>query len=157
MLLSSQPMRIFAVTGHLPGGGPDHRERDAFQQRAIAQQRTATVLADHFVDRAAEVQVDEIRLHPVDHRARGFRQAGGFTTEKLDAQRTFQRVVERNVFLRAFVAVQDAIGGDEFGREHIRALLLAKLAEDRNPSPPPSGRGTAGNRWRAEVMANDGS
>ena len=63
MELASQPIRIFAVTGN--GATALHyRFGDAAECGTIFQQSGAAIFRDHFVNRAAKVQVDEIRAQP---------------------------------------------------------------------------------------------
>src|SRR5690606_1698566 len=53
--------------------------------RAVLQQRGAAVLGDDLVDRAAEVDVDEIGAFPVDDLAGGFAHPLAVAAEELDA------------------------------------------------------------------------
>ncbi len=88
------------------------------------------MLANHLVDRTPEVQVDEIRLDPVENRFCRVRHTLRVCAEQLDANGTLLRSKIQHLS-RVLVAVQYAIRRDKFGHQHVRALLLAKPAKDR--------------------------
>src|SRR5215469_7391722 len=50
---------------------PDDRASNLLQQRTIAKQGRAAVFADHFVNWAAKIEVDEIRFDPFYDGLRG--------------------------------------------------------------------------------------
>ena len=109
--------------------GADHGARHFFQKRTIAQQRRAAVFRDHLVDRAAEIQVDEIGPLPIHDHARGLAEMRRVCAEKLHAERALA-FVEFKVADGSSVPAEDALGADEFRDDDIGALLLAKLPED---------------------------
>src|SRR5271157_1866912 len=88
------------------------------------------MLANHLVDRTPEVQVDEIRLDPVENRFCRVCHTFRVCTKQLDANGTLLRSKVQHLS-RVLVAVQYAVRGDKFGHQHIRALLLAKPTKNR--------------------------
>jgi hypothetical protein len=117
-------MRIFAVTG--TGAHARTTERAIFSKSG--QQRGTTVFRDDLVHRAAEIQVDEIRLFPVDDHARRLAEMLRVRAEKLHTQRAL-RLLKFEILQRAFVAPKNALGADEFRDHHIRAVLFRELPE----------------------------
>ena len=103
--------------------------RDACQCGAIFEQRRAAVFGDHLVDWAAEVDVDEVRLFPVDDLLRRLRHADAVAAENLNADRSLA-VVELGVFLRAVVLPDDALGRDELGDHYVGAEFFAERSKN---------------------------
>ena len=95
----------------------------------ILEQRGTAVFRDHLVDRTTEIQIDEIRPHPIDHVFRRLRHMLRVPAKKLDADRSLA-VIEIEVLARSFVPAKHAFGRNEFGHEHVRPALLAELPED---------------------------
>ena len=102
---ASQPIRIFAVTG-TGATARTTASATAAQRRAILEQRGAAVLRDDLVDRAAKVQVDEVRPHPVDDVLRRLRHVLRVPAEKLHADRALA-FIEVEILAGAFVAAKD--------------------------------------------------
>ncbi len=131
MVWSSQPMRILAVTGTPSGAQAATTARatdsSSGQSRSSAE---PPFLETTLFTGTAEVEVDEVGLHPIDHRAGGLGQAGGVRAEELHADGPLDCRIEIQHLPRALVAMQDALGGHEFRRQDIRAHFLAELAED---------------------------
>ena len=83
-LLSSQPSRIFSVTGTRTA-----RTTASISDQGvieIAHQRAARELAGHLARRAAHVDVDDVGAHPLDD-ARAFRHPVGFAADELNDER----------------------------------------------------------------------
>ena len=108
---------------------PHHGAGDLFQKRAVAQDRGAAVFRDDLVHRAAKVQVNEIRLFPVDDHARRLAEMLRVAAEKLHAQRAL-RIDKLQVLQRPLIAAKDALRADEFRHHHIRPVLLRELPEN---------------------------
>ena len=106
-----------------------HRLRHAGQQGAIPQQGRAPVFANDLVDRAAEIQIEKIRPHPVDDSPGRAGQPFRFPAKQLHPQRPLF-LMKIEIILRAGIAVQDALGRDKFRGQNVRALRLAKTPED---------------------------
>ena len=95
-----------------PAGAVLHGERDgdggadfaqhAFHQRQIAQQAGAAVALDDFVDRAAEVEIEDVEAQVLAD-ARGFGQDGGVGAEELGGDGVL-------VGVEAEIALQGLIG-----------------------------------------------
>ena len=105
------------------------RSRHSRQSRAILQEGRAAILRHDFVHRAAEIQIDKIRAHPIHDVFRRFRHVLRISAKELDPDRPLA-FVEIEVFARALVPPEHAFGGDKFRHEDIRAALLAELAEN---------------------------
>jgi hypothetical protein len=86
------------------------------------------MFANNLVDRTTEVQVNEIRLHPVDYRLRGVSQTIRFGSKQLDPDRSLLRQ-ELKHLPGAPIPVQDTICRHKFGHENVRALFLAQPSE----------------------------
>ena len=108
--------------------GRDNSLRDSGQQRGVAEQGGSAVFADYFVHWAPEVQIDEIRSHPVDDRPRRFREVGGIRPEQLDPERPFLRM-KIEIPPGPLVAVKDSLRRNELGGEHVGAKSFAQAAE----------------------------
>ena len=107
----------------------DHSRGDGGEESAVAQEGGAAVFADHFVDRAAEVDVDEVWLLPVDDGLRAAGELVGVSAEKLDPERALLHL-EVDVMLRPLVAMHDSLGRDKFGGEDVGSACFADAAED---------------------------
>jgi len=110
-------------------GGADDGAGDALEQGAIAQEGGAAVLADDFIDGAAEIEVEEVGLLPLDGHAGGLGEVIGVAAEELDAEGTLG-FMEVEVLEGACVAAEDALGRNELSDDDIGALLLAEAAEN---------------------------
>ena len=127
--------RVFVPAGADFGGdgeggdGADDGGGDGSEENSVAEEGGAAVFADDFVDGAAEVEVDEVGLFPVDDGGGTAGQLVGVATEELHAEGVFLGG-EVDILLGAFVAVQDALGGDELGGEDVGAAGFADAAED---------------------------
>ncbi len=102
---------------------------DAFEEGAVAEEGGATVFGDDFVDGAAEVDVDEVGLFAVDDFAGGFAHAFAIGAEELDADGALG-LIKLGVVAGAFVGLEDAFGGDEFGDHDIGAEFFAEATKD---------------------------
>jgi hypothetical protein len=95
----------------------------------IFQESGAAIFRDHFVNRAAKVQVDEIRGNPINHLLGSLCHVSRVSAKKLHAQRPFA-VGEIKIFAGAFVAPKDAFSRNEFGDKNIGAVAFADLAKN---------------------------
>ncbi len=116
------------------GGSLHYRFCYLLQKRAISEKRSAAVPANDLVHRASEVQVDKIRLRPIEDRAGGFCHSIGLGAKELDADRPFH-TDKANHFPGSLVASENSLGGHKFGDEDIRTLLFAQASEDRVSYP----------------------
>ena len=106
-----------------------YRFGDAGECGAIFQESGAAVFRDHFVNRAAKVQVDEIGGNPIDDLLRSLRHVSRVGAKKLHAERPLA-FVEIEIFAGALVAAKDAFSGNEFGDKNICAVALADLTKN---------------------------
>ena len=104
--------------------------RHARQQRTIPKQRRSTILADNFVYRAPEVEIEKVGTHPVDYRSRGLGETLRLGPKQLNAERPFVFAKLKVVF-GARISVQNAFCRNELCGENIRALRLANSPKDR--------------------------
>ncbi len=109
--------------------GADDRARHPRQQRRVPQQRRTPVLADNLVHRTAEIEIEKVWTHPVNHGPRSLCQPFRLGSEQLNADGTLV-FLKFQVVLRPRVPVKDAFRRDELGRQNVRALRLADLAKD---------------------------
>ena len=94
--------------------GADDGGGDGGEEGAVAEEGGSAVFANHLVDRAAEVEVDEVGLFPINDRSGAPRELFGFTAEELDSERMLFGGGVDELF-GALVAVQDTLGRDKFG------------------------------------------
>ena len=107
----------------------DDRAGDAFQNGEVLQQGRAAVAGNDFVDRAAEVEVEEIRLHPVAHHAGGFTEVFRVSPEELDTQGPLAGS-KIEVFHCPGVLAEDTLGGDKLRDHDVGSLFFAKPAKN---------------------------
>ena len=119
---ASQPIRIFAVTGQRRDR-LHYRFGHAAECGAIFQQSGAAIFRDHFVNRAAEIQVDEIGANPINHLLGSLCHVSWTRAKKLDPEGPLA-FVEVEVFASAFVAPKNAFSRNEFGHKNIGAISL---------------------------------
>ncbi len=86
------------------------------------------MFGDDLVVGAAEVDVDEVVLLPVDDFARGLAHAGSIGAAELDAEGALG-VVEVGVVSGTVVTLEDSFGRDELGDHDIGTEFLAEGAE----------------------------
>src|SRR5438270_3961983 len=106
--------------------GPD----DRLDESEILQTSRATVPLNHFLHRAAEVDVDELGLEYVGDEPCGFAHCHGIGAEDLNANRPLiaakPQLVERRCILAA-----NAFGREEFGDHYVGAKAAAESSERR--------------------------
>ena len=106
-----------------------YRFGHAAEGGAIFQQSGAAIFRDHFVNRAPEIQINEIGGNPIHHLLGSLCHVSWVCAKKLYAQRPFA-VVEIKIFAGAFVAPKDAFSRNEFGDKNIGAIAFADLAKN---------------------------
>src|SRR5438105_3374933 len=82
-----------------------------------------TVPGNDLVHGATKVEIDEVRLYPIDYCQGGFSHFGRIGSEKLHSDRTFLRA-ECDHLAGTLVAMQDPIRRDEFSHDHIGAVFF---------------------------------
>jgi hypothetical protein len=118
------------LAGHGQVRRRHHRADDLLHQVEIAQAARAAVPPHDLLDRAAEVDVDELRLEHVGHEPRRLAHRDRVGAEDLDADRALVgpegELVERRLVLAA-----NPLGGEELGDDHVRAVPAAEPPEGR--------------------------
>ncbi len=105
-----------------------HGLHEIVKQRRASQKPRAGVLFNDLMRGAAEIEIKEVRLHPVAHQTGGLGHRGGRGAEDLDAHRTlaFGEVDHLPGF---DVIADEGLGLHELRDHHVGTLLLAHLTE----------------------------
>ena len=93
-------------------------------------QRGSAMLADNFVDRTSEVQVDEIGVYPIRHSLCSLCHSIRVSPEQLNSQRALAILKEKHVS-GMFVPMKDSIGRNKFRDEHVSPLLFTQTTKNR--------------------------
>src|SRR5579859_2527461 len=107
-----------------------HGTNDAAYQRHVLQATRAAVVADHFLHRTAEVDVDEIGLEQLRHHPGGRRHDGRVGSVDLDPDGPFDGL-EAHLGEDALDAEGDTDRRDELGHNHVGPVSAADLPEWR--------------------------
>ena len=118
----------FSGDGNLISDGLDDFCGGVGEEGAVAKEGGTAVFGDDFVDWAAEVEVDEVGLFPIDNFFCGFAHAGAIGSKELDSDGALF-VGEGGVFSGALVGLDDAFGGDKLGDHDIGSEFLTESAE----------------------------
>ena len=143
-LASSQPSRIFTVTG--TRRGVDRRLDDAERQVGLAHQRRAGIAVRHPLGRAAHVDVDDVARRPPPRpaRPRAIQRARGRRAGRHATSSPSPSAAQARLFRRRGAALRRR----PFGHDEARAEALRRAAERQV--------GDAGHR-REEGAAWDGT
>ena len=129
---SFQP-QILHVTGVAPRDGANH----VLHEIEILETTGAAVATDDLLDRAAEVDVDELGLENVRHERGRFAHRGGVGAEDLDANRPLVGP-EAELVDGGGVLAPDPFGGKKLRDDDVRASG-GRAAGRATPTRPPSG------------------
>ena len=108
--------------------------RHRLQQRAVFEQRGPPIFRHHLVHGAAEVDIDEVRLLPVDDLPRRLAHPHAVCPEELHPEWAL-RIVKVHILPRPTVRLHDPLSGHELRHHHIRAQFLAQTAKNRVRHP----------------------
>jgi hypothetical protein len=125
------------------GNGFDDSAGDAGEQWAIAEQGGTAIFRDDLVHWAAKVDVDEVRLLPVDDLLCRLAHSSSIRPKELNTDRVL-RLIEVGVVLRAVIALEDALSRDELRDHDVGAQFFCRCCGRRHPSPRPWGPGKEG-------------
>jgi mannitol/fructose-specific phosphotransferase system IIA component (Ntr-type) len=114
--------------------GRADRANDALHQPHVLEAAGAAVVADHLFDRAAEVDVYEVRLEQLRDHAGCLRHDLGVCTVDLDADGALDGL-EPHLGEHTLDAERDADGGDELGHHDVGPKAAADLPEGRFRHP----------------------
>ena len=90
--------------------------------------------ADHLIDRATKVDIDEIGVHPLDDLLGGFGQSLRIPAEELYSDRSFP-LGECDIPPSSGIAMHDAVGRDKFRGQDIGPFFPADPAKNRVGHP----------------------
>ena len=141
---SLQPLRVFTVTGRCVAA--DHGADDPLHQIEIAQTSRAAVPLHDLLDRAAEVDVDELRLVMLgDERGRlGHRL--GIGAVDLDADRALD-VLELGALERIPDPAADGLGREELREARRRPPCRRQIWRNGASDTPAIGARMSGKVW----------
>ena len=144
---SFQPLRILHVTGRCVR----RRDRadDLLHEVEVAQAARAAVAPHDLLDRAAEVDVDELGLEHVGHEARRLAHGHRIGAEDLHADRPLVRAERAACAMRRLVLPPDPLGRQELGDDDVRAVLRGRAAGTATPTRRPWAPDRAARRRRA--------
>ena len=111
-------------------GGADDCANDPHHQIKIPKAAGSAVPLHYLFHRAAEVDVDELRLIVLGDETRGLRHGVGIRTVDLNSDRSLD-LLELRPFERRPDPAADRFGGEELGEHEVRAHAPADLAEWR--------------------------
>src|ERR1019366_2140175 len=114
--------------GKWRAGAHDGRSA-AGQGGTILEQSRPAVFRDDFVDRTTKVQIDKIRLDPIDHLSCRFGHVVRIPAEKLHTEWALD-LVEVEILLRSVISPEDTLGRNKFGGQNIGPVFFADLAKD---------------------------
>jgi len=118
----------FGGDGNLVADGFDNFGSGFGEEGAVFEERRAAVFGDDFVDGAAEVDVDEVGLLPVDDFLCRFSHPNTIGTKELNSNGALL-VCEFGVFTSPMIGLHDAFSGDEFGDHDVGTEFFADRAE----------------------------
>ena len=138
--------------------GRAHFAQQSLHQRQVAQQAGAAVALDHFIDRAAEVDIENVEAEILAD-ARGVGHDGGVGAEELRGDGMLVRV-EAQIFgqrLGGFAGAQggaDAVRAGELGHDQPAAARLRMKRRNTVSVTPAMGASTVAGAIRTGPIEN---